>query len=1283
MTLILQLLNTDKWYIFLLPNSDGSQAQNTRQGLYISHIFETSPFLNPALAKFIEISSEDGIEAFLETKFQSNTTTNGTTMALDRIQTVNMAVHGVLKFGPLRFDDVGIILKTQDEAPGISLEGKPRSATRRYGIFTSNQRNIRIQISGQDSRESVGLFESSVELLGFTSPVNVTVREDGLRFNTTGKVHGKYDADLSCVSPLDSWDNQRFEASGKFRSGKDSLMAALSDTFFDYAGKVYNSAVKREAFFRKREQRAKNRLESILSVVKAKKQELNASQAEYNISKRNLLAAKMNLKSLQSNLSQRVDRLKADLNQFCPEVKQCPDTCHAGVVCRHCQYKIIGKSKKTCLSMCQKTETRRIAKNSSLVPCKRQKCVRVYVKDGLVKNRLQQIMDKLKNDIFSFGRKTSSPTDGSSDISNSIVDELFPGTKKPDVCQYPESTSDVNPEKYCETDDRNGHWDCSTRTGSCSTSGFRYQKYNAAYTCERPCETHVSTEIIPKSCCETVSCASKIVNRTCIAKNHFCNKIRKDALKKLIANNSSQEIEILRRVEVAKEEVLYWQIQVRNVEIRLNSAKDLLNFTQDTARSLRKAYNMSMNSRQNVSSYLAEKLNLKWMLYQNTSGILFNSASFRDKIQKGANFLVPIKLSLAVNGTEQQLDVVISFKALNSSLGSIAKKVLKRYGKIGQKHDKDGRRRRSVDNIDDYALSSLQKYHKLCSDFTNHEQGLNDMAMSLFNLTSEAKELLKNSVNKNATSTLNISKIFENFNTSKATSFGLEVDKESYLNSLENDRIMLTSRKLQDEARADGFKPLNLNAKLLFRNWFSAMENIFNVVLRNCTGFEDCVVFITDDLEEMNEAARFPGYRKVRMMIANLRSELGRLSVNADVAVDEGNEISRNIVGILKDMRKVKQFCARAPNITTQPEAFTDIGEGRPLMLTCNASGDSLSYNWKFNEEYLTDQTTNTLFIPKATSTNSGNYTCVVTNHISMETSSPAFVMVHLEPTIKVQPVERLNAIFSTNDSLRCIAESTDSNLTYQWYFKARNSSVFTILAAQTFSYLNFVPIKPQHEGWYYCNVSNVYAITRSRTSYVKVLNFVLPVPVAILSITLTRAKINRRIFKRSETNLISYEDIKSKLTELLSFKMNKNSTLNSTSSSSNNTSMINGTSQVNNTSNASMHFTPEVKDLHVTQCSTVTTPKICQWTFQYVGKNTTGNGENFEQNAGKVIGSLRELRAAIGRLVQAANDGVLAFDLGDQTFSVEKNSVGVEAVITACSQGRSLKQDFACGKVY
>ena len=1234
--------------------------------------------------KFVEISSKDDIEAFFKIKLQSKLAENDTKLTSDRIEVVNIAFHGALKFGPLRFEDVGITLRTQskestkENSEGITLKGRTRrNTTQNYGIFKSSNLDVKVHISSQDSRESVGSFEGSVELLGFKNLVNVTFRMDGLRFNTTGKVHGLYAVDLSCVSPLASWQNQRFLALGKFRSGEGSLMDSLSVTLRAYAFQVYDRAVKRATFFEGREQRAKNRLESILYVLEAKKQELNKSQVEYNISKRNLKAAEVHFRSLQSNVSQRLDRLKADLNKFCSEVKQCPDICQAGVVCRHCKYKVAGKSKKTCLSTCYKTETRRIETNSTFVPCKRQQCTRVYVKDGIVKKTLQKNLTRLQNDIFSFGKKASTRSQSQDDLSKGETDGLFPGTRKEDVCQYAETTSNIIPEKLCETDDRNGHWDCSIRTESCSTPGFRYEKYHAPYTCERPCETTVTTESIPKSCCETVACAFKSVNRTCVAQNHFCNRIRIDALEKLAANTSS-EIDLLRDVESARGNIFYWQIQVRSAEIHLKSAKNLLNFTQDTAKNLRDAYNASLKSRQNISSLLAEKLNLKWIFDKEISGIEFDSASFEVKIQEGGNYLVPVKFNLKVNGTRQQFNAVINFRAVNSSLSSIAKYLVDLYGKIGEESDRK-RKRRSIDNEDNvYALSSLQKYHKLCSEFTNYERAIHDMILSLFNLTSEARELIKNSLKRNATNTFNASKILENFNSSRAALFGLKIDKESYFNSLENDRIMLAALELQNEALEDGFKPLHLNSKLLFRNWFSAMENIFNVVIANCSGFEDCVVYIMDSLFEMNEASGLPGSHKVRVMIGHLRSELDRLNINADITLNEANEVSRNILSILKDMREVKLFCASAPNITKQPEPFTDIGEGRSLMLTCNATGDSLNYNWKFNEDYLTDQITNTLYITKIMWTHSGYYSCVVTNHISMETSAPALVIVHPAPYITIQPIKRLNAIVYTNDSLRCVAKTRDNNMTYQWYFKAKNSSIFIKLVGQRFSYLNFAPVKSHHEGWYYCSVGNFYGTSHSIISYVHVLNFALPVPVAKLSISLAQSRNNVRIFKRSEPDSIGYEDIQSKLAELLSFKINSNSSVNNGTSSS-----VNGTSSSDNgTSNSSTQFNPQVRNLHVTKCSTVTSTKICQWVFQYADTNLTGNGENFEQNAKKVIVSLRELRKAIGRLVQATNNGVLAFNLGDQTFLVEKNSVGVEGVRTACSRGTNLEQNFRCGKI-
>lgn len=1179
--------------------------------------------------------------------------------------------------------DVKIVLKTLIETTGkgysntILLKGrKSRNTTQNYGIFRLANHNVELQISGENNRTSFGSFDASVKLLGFEDHVNVTFEiDEGLRFNTTGKVHGLFVVEATCVSPLETWKTQRFLALGEFKSGKSSLMDSLNNLLLDYVTRAYGRAVKREKFFGKREERAKNRLESVLSLLALKKQEFNHSFVEYGNSKRHLKTAAVLFKSIEANVSRRLDWLKKRLNLLCREIEQCPSICQPGVVCRHCEQKIAGKSKHTCLSTCYKTETRRIETNATFVPCKRQQCAKVYVKAGLARDSLHRKLNSLKNDMFSFGRKASDPLQRqrNNDFLTNAKDGLFPGTKREDVCQHAETTNDVDPERVCQADDRNAHWDCSVRTKSCPAAGFRYETILAQYTCEQPCETHVTNETIQKTCCATVPCAFKIENRTCVVQNHFCRKLRMDALEKLFSNGSVEK-DLLNHLESARGDLFYWQIRTRTAEIRLNSSSSLLNVTQATVNSLRERYNRAKMSKQNISGILNDKLNLKWIVQQKTKGIRFDSASFEVEIQKGGNFLLPVKFSLEVNGTKQKFNAVINFRSSNASLISIVEDVLDKYG-IFAKRNVMKRKKRSVFSRDhNYALSSLQEYHRLCSKFTTYEQALYDMVLSLFHLTKEAKEHVQNTLTPNGTSTLNVGKIFESFkfNLSQAASFGIEMKEEPFLKSLRNDKFFKAANELQKEALKDGIKPLELNSKLLFTNWFLAMENIFDVVLQNCSGFEDCIVFIMDGLSDMNEASGLPGSDEVRAMIGDLRKRLDRLSTATDMNLNDTNEISRDVLNTLQHMREVKLFCARSPNITKMPEPFTDISEGRSLILSCNATGDWLNYNWKFNEEYLPDQTTSSLYIANAMSVHSGNYTCVVSNHVSVETSAPAFVVVHPAPHITIQPAKRLNSIFYTNDSLRCEAESKDKNITYRWYFKAKNLSVFRELTGQRFSYLNFVRLESRHEGWYYCNVSNRYGTSQSLTSYVTVLNSELPVPVASLSFTLSRSRIKKRIFKRSQPNSesVGYEEIKSRLSELLSFVASRNSTGGNSSNSS------------SGTSNSSMHFYAKVKYLQITECNIVESGRICLWIFQYVGRNLTVDGRGFEEDANRLIGSLRELRDAIGRLIQAVNNDALVFDLGDQRFAVEANSVGVQSVTSACSPGSSLKQNLRCGKI-
>ena len=78
-------------------------------------------------------------------------------------------------------------------------------------------------------------------------------------------------------------------------------------------------------------------------------------------------------------------------------------------------------------------------------------------------------------------------------------------------------------------------------------------------------------------------------------------------------------------------------------------------------------------------------------------------------------------------------------------------------------------------------------------------------------------------------------------------------------------------------------------------------------------------------------------------------------------------------------------YCTYFTDITTNPKD-TIAGEGRDVILTCNASGaDNLNYQWmrmgnKIIPSTATGVNSNTLIIPSIRVDDSGQYKCVVSS---------------------------------------------------------------------------------------------------------------------------------------------------------------------------------------------------------------------------------------------------------------------------------------------------------------
>ena len=78
--------------------------------------------------------------------------------------------------------------------------------------------------------------------------------------------------------------------------------------------------------------------------------------------------------------------------------------------------------------------------------------------------------------------------------------------------------------------------------------------------------------------------------------------------------------------------------------------------------------------------------------------------------------------------------------------------------------------------------------------------------------------------------------------------------------------------------------------------------------------------------------------------------------------------------------------------ITSQPTAKLNILQGNPFTLSVTATGTAPTYQWYFGSTPITGATSSTYTLASTAISNSGSYTCVVTNSAGSITSSPSVI---------------------------------------------------------------------------------------------------------------------------------------------------------------------------------------------------------------------------------------------------------------------------------------------------
>ncbi|PLX01871.1 MAG: hypothetical protein C0595_13070 [Marinilabiliales bacterium] len=153
------------------------------------------------------------------------------------------------------------------------------------------------------------------------------------------------------------------------------------------------------------------------------------------------------------------------------------------------------------------------------------------------------------------------------------------------------------------------------------------------------------------------------------------------------------------------------------------------------------------------------------------------------------------------------------------------------------------------------------------------------------------------------------------------------------------------------------------------------------------------------------------------------------------------------------------------PTITTQPQGIT-ICQGSSHTLTIEATGSpTLVYQWQKDNVDITDANSNTLILNNLTSSDEGNYKCLVSNSCEIVESNSVLVDVLISPDITQHPTNEI--VYFTNDVQFNITSIGDEPLNYQWYGPSG------LLSGATLSQLLIQNVTAADTGYYYCEVSN------------------------------------------------------------------------------------------------------------------------------------------------------------------------------------------------------------------
>ena len=905
-------------------------------------------------------------------------------------------------------------------------------------VSSSNKTGLFATFAKDDYLFKANFLNIEVSLFDVTFQSTATADEHHLEFTEEVKLFDRFYTQLSGqISQTSNWESAPINIYGKFLNTRNNFPELLCKQIDNYIEILYNRS-------QTRVRNAELVYNRAISQLAAAELNLYNTEISKNRSRDLVKETKEEIDKIMLNVSaftndlenanDEVKRLTESIDALCT-IQQCPQVCIPGRVCNECEQPVETLIQGTCTVACS---------------------INVTV-----------------TEIIGY--------------ENSSRYEWVPEKVEPNFC-------------YCF------YFECTTSTPCILTALCKRVYFSSPITevrtiaqpsvCNRPCSEIAVQAPVPTECCVNEGCFNRKTDVECVQANSNCQVVRNTVYENL-AEEQRTAIMILQLLDEARANERSKRVRLMRYQTRYNLAEKLFNESKIALDQARTALTIATEAFNEVKvenrlDLLETIVNTSTCADAASSYFSIESVTFNTTVITESPAALPVDVFAFISSKNETKSerVIVDFNlerfdmSLQQAAVVIADYVI--FNRLSK------RRTRNVVNVSATDQNYLQ-FQSRCSDLENIINYFDKFNASILTVATTT-------ISSMANLSENMQEISSLIELSSATfNKQINIDLQMIGNITNKDVADLLIRESNNTEEVDELLSLMHEhlvnseevAKTLdgnvFQSWQAKMEDLHNQTKSAagfiCFGFSDCLQKVLEAINELiNDIPPQDSKTDMQSKFPAASQDLLDLSLLQSYSIISAITDTQKIYDIVTNPILNDYLCAGPPVMVTQPVKRINPRENTTIELTCGVKEEKyITYQWRKDCVQLPNQKNRSLVLTNVKLSDTGNYTCVVTNQASSITSLNSSVEVQRPPTFFLQ-LENVDDYYGNWNG--AIFKSNASGWPFpgfRWYFQPKGETEFMQIPDEDENELVILPPLPKDEGSYYCEAFNEQGFIRSR----------------------------------------------------------------------------------------------------------------------------------------------------------------------------------------------------------